>query len=309
MKVGGNLKEPLIINIQKCSIHDGPGIRTTVFFKGCPLECLWCHNPESQSYCMDFMYDREKCSTCGTCIEKCKSNAVYFENDSIGRTAEKCELCGECIDWCLGNARELVGKSYTVEELAKEIEKDSMFYDESGGGVTLSGGEVMCQDIDYIEKLIKICNSKGISVAIDTCGYAPRSSYERIYDKVDLFLYDIKLADDVKHRQFTGKSNEMILDNLRYLSSVDANINIRIPLIEGVNVSENNEEVLKIINILNDIRVKNVNLLPYHDIMMNKYNKLGMEYCGSEFSKPSEEKLEEIKGLFEKENFKVKVGG
>ncbi|SFE55556.1 trans-4-hydroxy-L-proline dehydratase activase [Peptostreptococcus sp. D1] len=303
------MKEPLIINIQKCSIHDGPGIRTTVFFKGCPLECLWCHNPESQSYCMDFMYDREKCSICGMCIEKCKSNAVYFENDSIGRMAEKCELCGECIDWCLNNARELVGKSYTVEELLKEIEKDSMFYDESGGGVTLSGGEVMCQDIDYIEKLIKKCNSKGISVAIDTCGYAPRSSYERIYNKVDLFLYDIKLADDVKHRKFTGKSNEMILDNLKYLSSVGANINIRIPLIEGVNVSENNEEMLKIINILNGIRVKYVNLLPYHDIMMNKYNKLGVEYCGSQFSKPSEQKLEEIKGLFEKASFKIKIGG
>ncbi len=303
------MQKPLILNIQKCSIHDGPGIRTTIFFKGCPLTCKWCHNPESQSYKIDFLYDAEKCLKCETCVKVCKGNAVYVEGTEIKRNPDNCELCGECIDWCLSNSRELVGDTYELKELIKIIEKDNMFYEESGGGVTLSGGEIMCQNMDYIEKLLDACNSKGIHVAIDTCGYAPKENYERIYKKVGIFLYDIKLVDEEKHIAFTGKSNDKIFENLRYLSSVDAKINIRIPLIEGVNVSEDNSEILKMIDILKDLKIENVNLLPYHNIMVNKYEKLGVKYEGDEFKKPSDEKLEEIKEIFEKNNFKVKIGG
>lgn len=301
--------ESLLINIQKCSIHDGPGIRTSVFFKGCPLECHWCHNPESQSYSIDFMYDEERCSLCGRCIDKCHNKAIYVAGGTLERDGSRCDFCGECLDVCLNNARELVGESVDRKKLVSEITKDMMFYDESGGGVTLSGGEVMCQDIDMLENIIDDCNSKGIDVAIDTCGYAPKENFERIYKKVKLFLYDIKLIDPDKHKYFTGKTNDRILENLEYLSSVGANINIRIPLIGGVNVDDNNEEILKIIDFIKDINVAQVNLLPYHSIMVHKYEKLGIDYKGQRFYKPSDKKMDEILKIFEKNKFNVKIGG
>lgn len=301
--------EPLLINVQKCSIHDGPGIRTSVFFKGCPLECQWCHNPESQKYSVDFMYDKEKCGMCGRCIDTCHNKAIYIEDSCLERDENKCDLCGECLDVCLNNARELVGDHLDRKKLVKEIAKDIMFYDESGGGVTLSGGEVMCQDIDTIEAIIDDCSNKGIDVAIDTCGYAPREHFERIYKKIGLFLYDIKLIDPDKHRYFTGKSNDKILDNLKYLSSVGAKINIRIPMIGGVNVDDDNEEVLKIIDFLKGINVSKVNLLPYHSIMVHKYEKLGLEFKGQCFHKPSDEKMDEILKIFENNKSDVKIGG
>lgn len=302
--------KPLIINIQKCSIHDGPGIRTTVFFKGCPLSCLWCHNPESQNFKIDFMYDPEKCTHCFTCMEKCGHNAICTENEKLIRLEDKCELCGTCIDWCLSGSRELVGTEYELSELVRELEKDYMFYEESGGGVTLSGGEVMCQDIEYLEKLVNRLHDKDIDIAIDTCGYAPQDNFKRIYSKVDRFLYDIKLADDELHKKFTGKSNKTIIENLKYLNSVGANINIRIPLIEGVNVDKNNEEIEKIIEILKPLKISAVSLLPYHNIMEHKYCKLDKKYQCSDFKKPDNEKLEEIKNLFLINNFNnVKIGG
>lgn len=303
------MKKPLIINVQKCSIHDGPGIRTTIFFKGCPLECKWCHNPESQSFDVDFLYDEEKCTRCGVCVGICKNNAIYKESGRMMRSEKDCLCCGDCLDWCLSNSRELVGKEYEIKDLIKEIEKDNMFYDESGGGVTLSGGEVMTQNMDYLEKIIDACNTKDISVAIDTCGYAPKKNFERIHNKVDLFLYDIKLVDEKKHIEFTGKSNDKIIENLKYLNSVGAKINIRIPLIEGVNVDEKNVEVLRIIELLKFMNICYVNLLPYHDIMVNKYKKMDLEYPGDNLARPDDEKLQEIKELFEKNNFNVKIGG
>lgn len=303
------MKDPLIINIQKCSIHDGPGIRTTVFFKGCPLECKWCHNPESQSYTREVLYNEEKCSRCEACLNKCPHDAIYKEDNNIYIKKDECQLCETCLDYCLNNAREIVGSTYKPKDLIKEIEKDMIFYEESGGGITLSGGEVMAQNIGYIENIASVCKDKGISVVIDTCGYVKFENYEKILPYVDLFLYDIKLIDDEKHKKFTGKSNDLILANLKNLSKKNANINVRIPLIEGVNVDEDNVEVLKIIEFLKDTNVRKVNLLPYHNIGMHKYKKLYKEYEGLEFKKPSENKLEEIKYLFEKNNFETKIGG
>ncbi|MEF9992175.1 MAG: glycyl-radical enzyme activating protein [Romboutsia sp.] len=303
------MNKPLIINLQKCSIHDGPGIRTTIFFKGCPLECIWCHNPESQSYSKEVLYNEEKCSKCENCLKKCPHNAIYKEDGNICLSRDKCELCEICLDYCINNAREVVGKNYEIKDLIREIQKDILFYEESGGGVTLSGGEVMTQNIDYIEKLVKVCKDKGISVAIDTCGYAKFHNYEKILDYVDIFLYDIKLIDDEKHKLFTGKSNNLILDNLQKLSEKGANINIRIPLIEGVNVDNENIEVNRIIEFLKQLNIKKVNLLPYHNIGMHKYKKLDMKYEGSKLGRPNDEKLEEIRLLFEKNNFNTKIGG
>lgn len=303
------MNNPLVINIQKCSIHDGPGIRTTVFFKGCPLECMWCHNPESQEYSKEVLYNEEKCSGCKACVKVCPNQAVYNQDDKILLDKSKCTYCETCLDYCVNNAREIVGDSYTVKELMKEIKKDRMFYEESGGGVTLSGGEVMAQNIDYLEELCKSCKYQGISVIIDTCGHANYESYQRLLPYVDGFLYDIKLIDSQKHKQFTGKPNNLILNNLTKLSENNADINIRIPLICGVNVDDVNEEVNKIIDFITPLNIKKVNLLPYHNIGMHKYEKLYKQYEGLIFERPSDEKLEEIKNLFSKNNFDVKIGG
>ena len=303
------MSNPLVINIQKCSIHDGPGIRTTVFFKGCPLNCTWCHNPESQTYHKDVLYSEEKCNKCESCLKSCPEKAIYTSYEKICLDREKCTYCETCLDYCLNNAREVVGSEYTVKDLIKEIEKDRLFYEESNGGVTLSGGEVMTQNIDYIEKIAKTCNDKGIGVVIDTCGYAKYENFERVLPYVDMFLYDIKLIDEEKHILFTGKSNKLILDNLAKLCQNNAKINIRIPLIEGVNVDEDNSEIKEIIKFIKPLNIKKVNLLPYHNIGKHKYDKLDMKYEDEILARPTDEKLEEIKALFEAENFETNIGG
>lgn len=303
------MNNPLVINIQKCSIHDGPGIRTTIFFKGCPLKCTWCHNPESQKYTKEVLYNQEKCTQCNSCMNNCPNHAIYKENNRIYLHKEKCEFCETCLDYCLNNAREIVGKTYTVNQLVHEIEKDMIFYEESNGGVTLSGGEVMTSDISFIKQILKSCKDKGIHTTIDTCGFTSFENFKEILPYTDLFLYDVKLIDNEKHLLVTGVGNKLILDNLERLSKEDVSITIRIPLIEGVNVDKDNTEITKIIQFLLPLNIKHINLLPYHDIGVYKYTKLNKEYYGTEFKAPSEEKLKEISSLFENNNFITKIGG
>jgi len=301
--------DTFVINLQKCSIHDGPGIRSTVFFKGCPLKCVWCHNPESQAYSREVLYNEEKCSRCEACIKVCPHGAIYKDDEKVCLNFEKCDQCETCLDYCINNAREIAGTVYTAKELVDELYKDRMFYEESGGGVTLSGGEVMAQDMDYIIDVARRCKGKGFHLAIDTCGFAKTENYENILEYADLFLYDMKLIDNEKHIKFTGKSNELILKNLEFLSNNKANINIRIPLIVGVNVDDDNLEVKKMIEFLKPLNIKAVSLLPYHNIGKHKYSRLYKTYEGEEFEKPSDEKMEEIKDLFEQNNFDTKIGG
>lgn len=301
--------DTFVINLQKCSIHDGPGIRSTVFFKGCPLKCVWCHNPESQAYSREVLYNEEKCSRCEACIKVCPHGAIYKEDEKVCLNFEKCDQCETCLDYCINNAREIAGTVYTAKELVDELYKDRMFYEESGGGVTLSGGEVMAQDMDYIIDVARRCKGKGFHLAIDTCGFAKTENYESILEYADLFLYDIKLIDDEKHIKFTGKSNGLILKNLEFLSDNKANINIRIPLIVGVNVDDDNLEVKKMIEFLKPLNIKAVSLLPYHNIGKHKYSRLYKTYEGEEFEKPCDKKMEEIKDLFEQNNFDTKIGG
>lgn len=301
--------DTFVINLQKCSIHDGPGIRSTVFFKGCPLKCVWCHNPESQAYSREVLYNEEKCSRCEACIKVCPHGAIYKDDEKVCLNFEKCDQCETCLDYCINNAREIAGTVYTAKELVDELYKDRMFYEESGGGVTLSGGEVMAQDMDYIIDVARRCKGKSFHLAIDTCGFAKTENYENILEYADLFLYDMKLIDNEKHIKFTGKSNELILKNLEFLSNNKANINIRIPLIVGVNVDDDNLEVKKMIEFLKPLNIKAVSLLPYHNIGKHKYSRLYKTYEGEEFEKPSDEKMEEIKNLFEQNNFDTKIGG
>ncbi|WP_314060803.1 glycyl-radical enzyme activating protein [uncultured Vagococcus sp.] len=255
---------PLIFNIQKFSLHDGPGIRTTIFFKGCPIRCAWCHNPESHLY---------------QCENMPKKN---------GKS-------------------ELVGKGYTLSELMKEIEKDQLFYEQSGGGVTLSGGEVMTQNMAFVEPLVKQLKGRGISVAIDTCGVAPFANYQRLLPYVDLFLYDLKFVDTNLHKAYTGVTNELVLANLKQLSDHQATIDLRLILLEGINAD--NQQMTETMAWLKTekISVTSVHLLPYHQFGKEKYERLNRPW--ESFQAPSEERLAEIKKRWEEEYPSVKIGG
>lgn len=302
---------PYVFNVQKYSIHDGDGIRTTIFFKGCPVNCAWCHNPESQRYHKELLYFKDRCTGCGKCVQHCPNGANTIIDGKAELDRSKCTVCGICTDWCLSTTRDIAGKEYTVKELVKEAEKDRQFYEQSGGGITLSGGEVMCQDMDYIEELCRILYDKGYSVNIDTCGYAPYENFKRILPYVDTFLYDIKALDKQTHEKFIGVDNTLILENLKKLSADGARINIRIPTISGVNATE--EFMNSVVNFLkeNSISVAQVNLLPYHNTGKHKYSKLDRDYdTEGIFEKPSEESMELFQNIFVKNGFNnTKIGG
>jgi len=299
-----------VTSIQKYSIHDGDGIRTTVFFKGCPLKCTWCHNPETQSYEKQAMHDAERCSGCGSCMAVCPNQAISNAGGRIITDFTKCKSCGACLDYCILNLREIMGTEYTIEELTAELKKDEMFYEESGGGVTLSGGEVMTQNIDYIEALVKALDRHGISVNIDTCGYAPYDNFKRILPYIDTFLYDIKIMDSQKHKKYAGAGNTIILENLKKLSSGGARIFIRIPVIKEINGTD--IEMQSVIEFLtrHSIHTAQVNLLPYHNTGSGKYSKMGQEYEGMELHAPVQEEMEHFVTLFKQAGFhNTRIGG
>ena len=300
-----------VTNIQKYSIHDGDGIRTTVFFKGCPLRCWWCHNPETQKFEPELQVDIPKCTGCGRCAAVCPQKAITISTEGKAVTDRtKCTVCGRCENACLGNFRTLVGREYSVRELVKICMQDQMFYEESGGGVTLSGGEVMAMDPEYIQAVVKALYREGVDVDIDTCGLAPYSSYEAILPYVHTWLYDIKVMDDEKHKKYIGMSNRVILDNLKGIAKAGARIYIRIPTIKEVN--GDHESMQEIIDFLkeNNIRPPQVNLLPYHSTGSHKYGKLGRDYLAEEMTVPTDEEMESFVRQWNEAGFaNVKIGG
>ena len=302
---------PYIFNIQKFSTHDGDGVRTTIFFKGCPLRCMWCHNPESQHYYKELIFHQHKCTACGRCVAKCKQGANSIVDGKIVFDRSKCTACGVCTDWCITEARELAGKEYTVDALVKEAMKDKIFYEQSGGDVTLSGGEVMAsQHMDYVEEVCRKLHENGVSVFIDTSGYTDYENLKRILPYVDVFLYDIKVMDPEDHKKFIGVDNSLILENLKKLSDEGAGLYIRLPIIQQVNATD--EHIESVIHFLkeNNIHARQVNLLPYHDIGKGKYASLDMEYHEDEMSVPVSELMEHFKSMFEEQGFnKVNIGG
>ena len=302
---GENLNSGTITNIQKFSLHDGPGIRTTIFLKGCPLRCFWCHNPETHSINHQIIYFEERCTGCGVCARRCPENAIEIKDNRSVRDNNKCNLCGKCADFCPNNAQEYIGKDVTSREIMKEIIKDEAFYEESGGGVTFSGGEPLMY-LDFLQDVLRSCKIRGIHTAVDTSGYAPWECFEKIIDKVDLFLYDLKLMNDEKHKKYTGVSNKVILENLKKLSARGANIYIRMPIIAGVNDDSHIDETIEFLSNLNIIQV---NLLPYHKMGMEKYKRLGMEYKLTGNEKPSDEKMQEIANKFKAARIRIKIGG
>lgn len=264
-----------IFDIQKNSFVDGPGIRTTVFFKGCNLDCKWCHNPEGKSPDKQIMFYKERCTRCG----RCKNVKLYDENFV-----------------CLNDAKRICGREYSTRELFDIIASDKIFYDTSNGGVTFSGGECMLQ-IDFLQEILAMCRSAGMHTAVDTAGCVEWERFERIMLHTDLFLYDIKAYDDNIHKKYVGVSNKLILENLRKLFDNGMNVIIRIPVVPRVN--DTRKEMQKIKNFLSSFSPKDVQLLPYHRMGENKYKALGMNV--PDFEVPSKDKIRELSKIFEKD--------
>lgn len=261
-----------IFNIQHFSVHDGPGIRTTVFFKGCNLKCAWCHNPESQNVNPELMFHVKKCFGCGACVDACEIKARQIINGRLIHLYEICTNCGKCAEVCYSKALEIIGQEYTVEDIMEEVMKDIHLYNNSGGGITFSGGESMLQ-IDFLEELLKGCKTLGISTAVDTAGNIPWEYFQRILPYTDLFLYDLKSMNCNVHQKFTGVDNDKILKNLNKLKKISP-IWIRIPCIKNINDSKN--EVDAYCRYLQHAEnIQRIELIPYHSYGENKYKMLG----------------------------------
>lgn len=301
------MKNGLIFDIKRYAIHDGPGIRTTVFFKGCPMQCRWCHNPEGQSSKPELTFIENRCiKDCHECLSSCQRGALSLVNNQISINREECNLCGDCPDVCATQALEIIGRKISIEEVIEEILKDVVFYDESSGGVTFSGGEPLIQP-DFLNALLEECEKRSIHTTLDTSGYASFKVLEKIRDKVDLFLYDLKMMNEGKHEKFTGVSNKLILENLRKLSEKVSNIVIRIPIIPGINDNEENiNKTVKFISMLQGIRY--ISLLPYHKVGRQKYKRLNRTYLQVKTQSPTYEKIEKIKKKLENAGFIVKTG-
>lgn len=259
-----------IIDIKRFAVHDGDGIRTTLFLKGCPLKCKWCHNPESISYKSEIAYYKEKCISCGECGEVCLQNAHTVSEEGHNFDKKKCIACGKCEEVCLGGALTFYGREMTVEEAVKALLEDREFYENSGGGITISGGECLMQ-ADFCREVLKKCKDEGINTAVDTCGYVSREAFDKVLPYTDTFLYDIKAIDEDVHIKCTGKSNKRILENIKYLDENGCKIEVRIPFVPRYN----DGEIQKIADFLSMLKNKvKVRILPYHSFAASKYEAL-----------------------------------
>lgn len=285
----------IVFDVKRFSIHDGPGIRTTVFLKGCPLSCSWCHNPEGQAPGQELVLRPDRCIGCGTCVEVCERGAILWEEDAVVTQRERCQACGTCVEVCYAEARELVGRPMSVTEVLAEIERDSVFYDESGGGVTFSGGEPLSQAA-FLRGILAAAKGAGLHTALDTCGFASWDVLESLRAHVDLFLYDLKLMDDVRHRESTGVSNELILENLLRLSQAGHRVILRVPVVPGVNDDE--ENLRRVGAFAADLpAVERLDLLPYHRIGRDKYRRLARPCSMPQVDPPSDAEMLEIAGM------------
>ena len=300
------MAEGYIFNIQRFSIHDGPGIRTTVFFKGCPLRCWWCHNPEGQTLERELLVFNNRCIGCGTCASVCERGAITIKEGKVLIDRAKCDLCGKCVENCSTRGLEFAGKLVTDEWLLKELKKDIIFFDQSGGGVTISGGEPLMQ-FEFLLSLVKMLKEEGIHVTVDTSGYGEWDKLKQLANNVDLFLYDIKLIDNEKHKKYMGVSNEIILKNMQKLVNEKTNIAPRIPLIPGVN--DDIEDIKQFAKFLGGLGFRTVNILPYHDFGRDKYIRAGKEYKIEKKLRLSDEKRELINEEFAKEGINIIFGG
>jgi pyruvate formate lyase activating enzyme len=300
------IKKGLVFDIKRFAIDDGPGIRTTIFLKGCALRCKWCHNPDGQISAPELMYRRTRCNGCVECIRICPEKAISQVAGKISINRKSCTLCGRCCQECPTEALAIVGRKLSLKELLKEIDKDLMFYDESKGGVTVSGGEPLLQ-LDFLNAILEECKKRKIHTVVDTCGYARQEDMDRIDDNVDLFLYDVKIMDEKKHRKYTGVSNNLILKNLQTLAEKGSNILVRFPIIPEINDDQDN--IRRTAEFMVSCRIKNINLLPYHRSGIEKYRSLDRIYKLNRKLRVSDKKLNLIKERLEACGLTVKIGG
>ena len=302
------MPQSLIFDIKRYAINDGPGIRVVVFFKGCNLHCSWCHNPESISAKVEKMFSPSKCIKCGSCVAACPVNAITLTADGMVTDTELCNMCGKCAEVCPTKAIEMSGKTMSFSDIMESIEKERIFFDQSGGGVTFSGGEPLVHTKLLLE-LLKECGKRGIHTAVDTAGNVSTDTILEVAQYTDLFLYDLKMMDSDSHKKWMNSGNEKILHNLKILAKTGAQIIIRIPLIGGVNdTDENIDQTAQFISELAGEK-KEVHLLPYHTIAQNKYAKLGKSNDFEEFKEPGKASLTKAIAHFEKYGIHASVGG
>jgi pyruvate formate lyase activating enzyme len=297
----------LIFDLRRYSIHDGPGIRTTVFFQGCPLSCWWCHNPESQARVPFVHWRGERCLTCGSCAAVCPEEAITVGEGEIATDPLRCHSCGRCTDVCPALARELVGRPRSVEEIVAEVEKDQPFYERSGGGVTFSGGEPLLQ-WRFLLALLLACGERGLHRAVDTSGVARRDVLLEIAEHTDLFLYDLKTLDPLRHVETTGVRNGRIIDNLRALAETGVEIWIRVPLVPGVNDDDENlDRTARFVRRLPGIT--RVSLLPFHASARDKHDRFGMPWRLGDVEPLAEARVQELAERVAAHGLDVHVGG
>ena len=302
-------RKALIFNIQKYNLYDGPGIRTLVFFKGCPLRCLWCSNPEGQLRAYQILFKKDRCVNCGACAAVCPAgvHAMADSRHEIRREVE-CVGCRACEKACSQSALSISGEYRTISEIMEVIEEDRPFYQSSGGGVTLGGGEVLMQP-EAAVNLLTTCRERGINTAMETCGYARPEVVRRAAEVTDLFLFDVKHMDSDRHYRLTGVRNELILDNLRWLLENRSNVKVRVPLLRGVNDGESDiEAMVRFLAPYKDHRnFKGIDLLPYHKMGVNKYAQLGREYPMQGDPALDESDLARVEDIIRRYDFPVTV--
>jgi pyruvate formate lyase activating enzyme len=306
-RVVASMAQALIFQVQRFSLHDGPGIRTTVFFKGCPLRCRWCHNPEGQRPDPEIMVHPERCLACGACREACPNANGQAAAGGKGGDRSACRACGACVRACPAGARTLQGRWRETGGLFEEILRDRVFYEESQGGVTFSGGEPLAQG-EALIALLRLCREAGVHTAVDTCGLAPRGDLLAVAGLAGLFLFDLKLAGPEAHREHTGEGNGAILENLEALIRAGARVRLRIPVVPAVNDNRAEMEALARLA-ARRAGIEEVELLPYHPTGAGKFARLGRAYELSGAEAPAGPRMEEWAEIFRRQGLPVRIGG
>ena len=295
----------IVFNIQRYTLDDGPGTRCTVFLKGCPLRCTWCSNPESQHPWPEVTHRDTFCEKCLSCMEVCEPQAISVDESGIYIDRELCTDCGACVEVCPSTALQFQGEAMSVDEVFRVIKKDIHYYQNSGGGVTVSGGEALMQP-EFVEALFAMCHEAGIGTCLDTSGYGNTLGLEKILQHTDLVYYDVKHLDPAVHAKYTGQSNALILHNLELVVNSGTPVVIRIPFIPGINDSD--DDVAAIAGKMSEIaRTAQIHLLPYHRYGMGKYKTLDRDYEMGDTERPSDESLNRAQNIFESYGFDCEI--